>query len=305
MSVAVVFPGQGSQRVGMAAGLAAGWPGAARRFADASRVLGFDLLKLCAEGPEGKLTEQAQAALYVAGYATWEVLAEAGLQPAFMAGHSLGEYTAAAAAGAFTFEEGLRLVKARSEAMAAAAGSNPGGMLAVLGAKPEDLAAWVAKAATAGLVVSANENCPGQVVLSGAPAALAVVEGLAGAKAVKLKVAGAFHSPLMDPAAGVMKPVLVGARLSDPAVPVVGNVAASVLTGAGQIRQELEVQLVSPVKWEACVRAMASHGAKTFIEAGPGKVLCGLIKRIDRGLAAHPTDAPADIEAAIAAVKGG
>jgi [acyl-carrier-protein] S-malonyltransferase len=157
-------------------------------------------------------------------------------------------------------------------------------------------------------VVPANENCPGQVVVSGAPAALDAVEALAaeaGVKAVRLKVTGAFHSPLMNAAAEVMKPVLAGARLSDPAVPVVGNVAASVLAGAQQVRQELEVQLVSPVKWEACVRAMADQGVRTFIEAGPGKVLCGLIRRIDRGLAAFPTGDPKDIEAAIAAGKGG
>lgn len=308
MTLAAVFPGQGSQKVGMAVALAGKWPGAMKRFNEASEVLGYDLLKLCAEGPEEELTGKAQAALYVSGYATWEILSAAGLKPAFMAGHSLGEYTACAAAGALTFSEGIRLVKARMEAMASAAGQNPGGMLAVLGAKAEDLASWLEKAGETGLVVPANENSPGQVVLSGDPSALSRVEELAKAasvKAIRLKVAGAFHSPLMAAAAEVMKPVLAGANIKDPALPVVGNVAATVLTGAQQVRQELELQLVSPVKWEACVRAMASQGVDTFIEAGPGKVLCGLIKRIDRGLKPFDTDGPAEIEAAIAAVKGG
>lgn len=310
MSIAVVFPGQGSQSVGMGVSLAASHPSAGKRFEEASRILGFDLLGVCAQGPEEKLMSAsvAQPALFTAGYATWEVLAGAGLKPAFMAGHSLGEYTACAAAGAFSFEEGVRLVKARAEAMGAAATHNPGGMMAVLGAKPGDLETWLGKAAPAGLVVPANENAPGQVIVSGEIAALDAVEAMAkeaSVRVIRLKVSGAFHSPLMKEAAEVMKPVVADARMAEPAIPVVGNVQGSIITGAQQVRQELEAQLTAPVKWGLCVGKMAELGVDTFIEAGPGKVLCGLIKRIDRKLTALSTGDDKELEETISRIKGG
>jgi len=310
VSLAVVFPGQGSQSVGMGVSLAESHPSARKRFDEASKILGYDLLAVCAGGPEEKLMSAtvAQPALFTAGYATWEVLSAGGVKPAFMAGHSLGEYTACAAAGAFSFEEGVRLVKARSEAMGVAAASKPGAMLAVIGASPGDLEQWLEKAAARGLVVPANENAPGQVIISGESAALDAVEALARAasvRAIRLKVSGAFHSPLMAEAAEVMKPVVAGARMAEPAIPVVGNVSGSIITGAQQVRQELEVQLVSPVKWELCVRVMAEQGVTTFIEAGPGKVLCGLIKRIDRKLTALSTGDSKELGETISAIKGG
>lgn len=294
----------------MGVSLAEAHPSARKRFDEASGILGYDLLGVCATGPEEKLMDAivAQPALYTSGFATWEVLYAAGVKPAFMAGHSLGEYTACAAAGALSFAEGLRLVKARSEAMGVAAAHNPGGMLAVLGAKPGDLAQWIEAASSRGLVVPANENAPGQTIVSGEVAALEAVEELATAasvRAIRLKVSGAFHSPLMQEAAEVMKPVMAGARMTEPSIPVVGNVSGSIITGAQQVRQELEVQLVSPVKWELCVRKMAEQGVTTFIEAGPGKVLCGLIRRIDRSLTALPTGDAKEISEAISAVKGG
>ena len=305
-----MFPGQGSQTVGMGVSLAGAYPSARKRFDDASKILGYDLLAVCAGGPEEKLMTAtvAQPALFTAGYATWEVLSAAGIKPAFMAGHSLGEYTACAAAGAFSFDEGVRLVKARSEAMGVAAASRPGGMLAVLGANSGDLAGWIEKASSRGLVVVANENSPGQVIVSGEAAALDAVEAFAreaAVRAIRLKVSGAFHSPLMQEAAEVMKPVMAGARMNAPAIPVVGNVSASIITVDQQVRQELEVQLVSPVRWELCVRKMADQGVDTFIEAGPGKVLCGLIKRIDRKLTALPTGDTKELDEAISSLKGG
>ena len=290
--------------------MAGAHPSIRKRFDEASKILGYDLLAVCASGPEEILMSAtvAQPALFTSGYATWEVLSAAGIKPAFMAGHSLGEYTACAAAGAFSFDEGIRLVKARSEAMGVAAANRPGAMLAVLGANAGDLASWIEKASSAGLVVPANENAPGQVIVSGESAALDALEALAkeaSVRAIRLKVSGAFHSPLMQEAADVMKPVVAGARMTEPAIPVVGNVSASIITGAQQVRQELEAQLVSPVKWELCVRKMAEQGVDTFIEAGPGKVLCGLIKRIDRKLIALSTGDVKDLDETISAIKGG
>jgi [acyl-carrier-protein] S-malonyltransferase len=294
----------------MGVALAGAYPSAKKRFEDASKILGYDLLAVCAEGPEEKLMTAtvAQPALFTAGYATWEVLSAAGIKPAFMAGHSLGEYTACAAAGAFSFDEGVRLVKARSEAMGKAAASRPGTMLAVLGATAGDLSSWIEQASSKGLVVVANENSPGQVIVSGEVPAIEAVEALAGAasvRAIRLKVSGAFHSPLMQEAAEVMKPVMAGAKMTAPAIPVVGNVSASVITVDQQVRQELEVQLVSPVRWELCVRKMAEQGVDRFVEAGPGKVLCGLIKRIDRKLTALPTGDTKELDETISALKGG
>jgi [acyl-carrier-protein] S-malonyltransferase len=295
----------------MGAELSARWPPAARRFAEASEILGYDLLRLCTDGSEEELSETrvAQPALYVAGFSTWEVLAAEGVEAAFMAGHSLGEYTACAAAGAVSFADGLRAVKRRGELMSEAARSRPGGMLAVLGAGAADLAAWVAKAGETGPVVIANENAPGQVVLSGALEALKAVEaaanGSSGVKMVRLKVGGAFHSPLMREAAEAMTSVLSGIRFADPAVPVVGNTVASVLDTAGKVREELCAQLANPVRWEACVRRLKALGVDRVVESGPGRVLCGLVRRIDRQIEAFFTAVPKDIDEAVSSLKGG
>jgi len=308
VKIGVMFPGQGSQAVGMGGDVAARWPSAARRFQEASDLLGYDLARLCAEGPEERLTETrvAQPALYVTGFAAWEILAAEGVSPAYACGHSLGEYTACAAAGVISFAAGLSAVKARGEAMHACASRQPGVMAAVIGAKAEDVDAWVAAAGDRGPVVVANRNAPDQVIVSGVPAAVGAVEaaGLAaGVRVIRLKVAGAFHSPLMQEAADTMKGVLAGVAFAEPACPVIGNVAALPLAAARLIREELEAQLISPVRWDACVRALAGHGVVRLIECGPGRVLSGLVRKIDRSVKTHATGTAADLDETLAALK--
>ena len=304
---AVVFPGQGAQAVGMGGKVATRWPAAARRFAEASDLLGYDLAAVCATGPEEKLadTAVAQPALYVTGFAAWEILATAGLQPAFAAGHSLGEYTACAAAGVFSFAAGLRAVKARGEAMRAAAGRVAGGMTAVIGAKEGEVDAWVAAATAHGPVIVANRNAADQLIVSGALPALEVVEAAAsaaGARVIRLKVAGAFHSPLMQEAADSMKTVLGAMPLAEPGFPVVGNVAGLPLGTPRLIREELEAQLISTVRWDACVRALVGHGVTRAIECGPGRVLSGLIRKIDRTLKTGSTGSASEMEESLASL---
>lgn len=308
MSLAFVFPGQGSQAAGMGVALAGRWPSVGKRFAEASDLLGFDLAQLCREGPDEALapTEVAQPALFVAGFATQEVLRAEGLAPRFVAGHSLGEYTACAAAGALAFADGVKAVKARGEAMRDAGARRPGAMTAVIGARADDLAAWVADAAARGVAVVANQNSPEQAIVSGEEAALALVEEramAAGVKAVRLKVAGAFHSPLMKPAAEAMAAVLASLPVADPAVPVVGNVAALPLTSGRMIRDELSAQLMSAVRWEACVRTLAGNGVRIAVEAGPGRVLAGLIRRTDRTVRTLAAGSVAEVEQALAGAR--
>lgn len=310
MKTAVVFPGQGSQSVGMGVEIAGRWPSAKKRFEEASEVLGYDLLALCASGPEEKLADTfvAQPALFTAGYATWEVLSSEGLVPDCVAGHSLGEYTACAAAGAFTFADGVKAVKARAKAMAAAVGCRPGTMLAVMSAPDGAVDGWVAEASSLGPVLVANRNAPDQLIVSGALEAVEAVEAKAkagGARAMRLKVAGAFHSPLMETAAQRMKEELAGMTLNEPHFPVIGNVAAQPLATAQAIRGELEVQVMSAVKWDACVKTLAGRGVALVIESGPGKVLSGLIRKNDRNLETLTTGRVADLDAALGRVKGG
>lgn len=288
--------------------LAARWPSAAKRFAEASAILGYDLAKLCAGGPDEKLTDTAvaQPALYVTGFAAWEVLAAEGLQPAFAAGHSLGEYTACAAAGVFSFDAGLRAVKARGEAMNACAAARPGAMAAVIGAASDDVDRWVAAAGAQGPIVVANRNAPDQIIVSGVAEAVGAVEAAgaaAKARVIRLKVAGAFHSPLMQPAADAMKGVLAGVTFAEPRFPVIGNVAGLPLGTSRLIREELETQLISAVRWEACVRTLAGNGTALLIECGPGRVLSGLIRKIDRSLKTLSTGSAKDCDETLQSLK--
>ena len=306
VNVAVVFPGQGSQAIGMGVELAARWPSVASRFREASAVLGYDLLELCRTGPEDRLadTRVAQPALFTVGFATWEVLKSGGLAPALMAGHSLGEYTACAAAGAISFADGLNAVKTRCEAMGEAAVRNPGGMSAIIGG---DADAWVAKAAGKGRIVVANRNTADQAVVSGEILALEDVESAAkaaGARAIRLKVSGAFHSPLMQSAADKMRIALGGVGFSDPNPPVIGNVTALILKSADQVKEELSAQLMSQVRWEACVRAIAGNGVSAVVECGPGRVLSGMIRKIDGSLAIHGAGSVKDVEETLAGILG-
>jgi [acyl-carrier-protein] S-malonyltransferase len=290
MTVAFVFPGQGSQVVGMGRDLYQASAAARAIFDQADAVLGMSLSALCFEGPEDALTatENAQPALLTTSMALLAALADGdpvgyiAEHAAYVAGHSLGEYSALVAAGVLPFAEALKLVRRRGELMAAA---SDGGMAAVLGADETVLEAVCREASTKQeLVVVANYNAPGQLVISGATAAVARAGELAkqrGARrAMPLKVSAAFHSPLMRAAADGLRPALDAAPFADAHVPVLANVTAVPLTTAEELRDEMAAQVTSPVRWIASAQHMAADGVVTFVEVGPGAVLTGLIKRI-------------------------
>ena len=283
--VAWVFPGQGSQEPGMGRDLYAHSPAARAIFDRADRVLGRPISRLCFDAPAEELgkTANAQPAIYVASVACLEAAREAGAleqRPAFVAGHSLGEYSALTAAGALTFEAGLRLVDARGRLTQAAADATPGRMAALLGL---DEPACAAVCAETGAELC-NINAPGQIVIGGTLDAIDRACKLAlerGAKrAIPLDVGGAFHTSLMAPAVAPMRQEVAAARLTDPAVALVANDRALPLTDARVIGDELTFQLTHPVRWVQCVEHMARAGVATFTEIGPGRVLTGLIRRI-------------------------
>ncbi|MEW6034543.1 MAG: ACP S-malonyltransferase [Chloroflexota bacterium] len=286
--VAHVFPGQGAQRVGMGQDLYREFASARRIFERADETLGFPLSRLCFEGPaeELKRTVNAQPAVMVVSLACLEAAREAlGASlpaPSYVAGHSLGEYTALVAAGALDLAEGVRLVRERGRLMQEAGLKQPGGMAAVLGMDHGTLEAACGEAG----VEVANINCPGQVVVSGAKGDLGrVVELLqsrGGRKFLPLEVSGAFHSRWMRPAYDGLRRAVDACRFHPPSVPLVANVTAQEVRDAGSVREELLNQLCSCVQWQRSVEHMAGAGVSTFIEVGPGQVLSGLIKRITK-----------------------
>lgn len=291
-NVAFVFPGQGSQTVGMAKDLAETYPVVRQTFEQANDILKFSLSELCFNGPEEALNDtiNTQPALYVAGVATLRALQQEipEAAPAFVAGHSLGEFTALAGAGAVSFEDGLRLVRERGRLMQAAGTQSPGAMAAVLGLDASVVKEVCLRASqqTGGVLILANDNCPGQSVISGDDATLEVgMRLLSEAKAkkvVKLAISIAAHSPLMESASAEFRQVLASTQFAAPRVPVYGNVGASPLADVDAIRKELDLQLTNSVRWTESVQAMVSAGAQTFLEFGPKDVLTGLLKRIDR-----------------------
>lgn len=284
-TVAFVFPGQGSQYVGMGKDLYESSPHARTCFDRADAILGFSLTKICFEGPEHELrqTRNTQPGIFLHSIALASAL-EA-LHPEMVAGHSLGEYSALVVAGVLSFEDGLRLVRLRGELMQRAGEVNKGTMAAIVGLEPDVIEKVCAEASAAGVVQEANLNAPGQIVISGSVNGVHRAMELAkhrGAKLVKeLVVSGAFHSPLMDSARDEMLDALERTDLRDAKVPVYANVTAEPVTRATDIRELLHRQITSPVRWEQCVRNMVRDGAGLFYEVGPGKVLQGLIKRID------------------------
>lgn len=290
--VAFVFPGQGSQAVGMSKDLVDAYPPARETFEQADEILGFKLSKLCFEGSEDELNDtiNTQPALYAAGIATLRALQTElpAAVPAFAAGHSLGEFTALAAAGALSFEDGLKLVRERGRLMKEAGIRSPGAMAAILGLDAEQVRDVCSRASaeTGKVVILANDNCPGQSVISGDEAALEVGMNLAkeaGAKkVVKLAVSIASHSPLMESAASEFQQVLANTLFKTSSIPVYGNVEAAPLGDAESIRQELTSQLTHSVRWTESVQAMGAAGAEVFLELGPKDVLTSLLKRIDR-----------------------
>ncbi|WP_026010299.1 ACP S-malonyltransferase [Pseudoxanthomonas sp. GW2] len=306
-TLAFVFPGQGSQSVGMLAELAAAHPQVREAFAEASEGAGVDLWKLSQEGPEEQLnrTEFTQPALLAAGVAAWRAWqAQGGAQPALLAGHSLGEYTALVAAGALSLHDGARLVRLRGQLMQEAAPAGSGAMAAVLGAEDAVVEEVCTQASSSGIVVPANYNSPGQIVIGGdaaaVDAALALLAERGVRKALKLAVSVPSHTPLMRQAADRLGEAMAQLQWQAPALPVVQNVDAQVHEGVDAIRDALVRQLYLPVRWTGCVQALASRGATRIAECGPGKVLAGLVKRIDKSLDARAIGAAADFDAALA-----
>ena len=286
--VAWVFPGQGAQEAGMGRDLLETSAAARGLFETAERVLGYSLAKLCLEGPEERLqeTQHAQPAIFTMSLACLEAARELGGlpgdEPAFVAGHSLGEYTALVAAGAVAFDDGLRLVQERGRLMQEAAARQPGAMAALLGLDEDAVRAICDEVGTE----VCNLNAPGQVVIGGTAEAVDGAMALAlergASRGVRLKVSGAFHTSMMVPALDDMRRAVDATPFRDPRVPVVANTTASPLRTAEELRVELVDQLARPVFWQRSVEYMRSQGVKQFIEFGPGRVLSGLIRRIDR-----------------------
>src|SRR5690606_31359651 len=309
--LAFVFPGQGSQSIGMLAGLAEAHAVVRESFEEASQGAGVDLWALAQQGPEEQLnqTEFTQPALLAAGIAVWRAWqAAGGAQPALLAGHSLGEYAALVAAGAMSLEDGARLVRLRGRLMQDAAPAGTGAMAAVLGAEDALVEEVCREASQDGIVVPANHNSPGQIVIGGHGAAVERALALLGErgvrKAVKLAVSVPSHTPLMREAANRLDEAMANVAWNEPAIPVVQNVDAQVHEGVQAIRDALVRQLYLPVQWTGCVQALATAGATRIGECGPGKVLSGLARRIDKGLDARALGTPGDFEAALGAWAG-
>lgn len=290
--IAYVFPGQGSQAVGMAKDVADAYPVAKETIDQANDIMGIDLSKLMFEGPEEELGDTAitQPAMYVASMAIYRALKQEtdGAKPAFVAGHSLGEFTALTIAGALSYEDGVKLVQTRGRLMKEAGEDSPGGMAAILALDVEQVEAITKQASeqAGGVVVIANDNCPGQIVISGNNNALDVAIELAkeaGARrAIPLDVSVATHSPLMNPAKEQFIVAMNDAGIHNAAIPVYQNVCACAVTDAAAIRANLEKQLVSSVRWTQSINAMIEDGVETFVEIGSKNVLTGLLRRINR-----------------------
>ena len=308
-SIAFLFPGQGSQSVGMGKELAASFPAAKQTFDEADAALGYALSALCFAGPEEKLkmTEVTQPAILTVSVAALRVLRQQGMEPGFVAGHSLGEYSAHVAAGTLEFTDAVRIVRNRGRYMQEAVPAGQGAMAAVLGLSLEEIevACREAAPAAAGEVVSpANINSPGQVVISGHAAAVErAAEGVKqrGAKrAVMLPVSAPFHCALMQPAQDRLAVDLKAATFHPMSVPLVTNVDAEVIESSEKARDALVRQVTGPVQWEKSMRALMAAGVETFVEVGPGKVLCGLMRQIDRAKTCFNVEDPASLEKTLA-----
>ncbi len=305
---AYVFPGQGSQRVGMGRALASAFAEAREVFDEADDTLGFSLSGLCFEGPEDELqltanTQPAIVAMSIAALRCHQAQSPQPEAPSVVAGHSLGEYSALVAAGSLEFADALRLVRARGRAMQEAAPAGAGAMAAILGLSEDDTSAAAAAAAaeTGGVCQIANLNAPGQIVIAGASAAVGRAVELAAARgarrAIPLPVSAPFHCALMAPARAAMAPLIRDVPMADPKVPVVCNVDAALVTTAAAARDALVRQIDGAVRWSESVALMASRGVGQLVEIGPGKVLSGLGRRIDRRLEVRAVAEPEDIGA--------
>lgn len=308
-SVAFVFPGQGSQSLGMLAELGAEQGAVRDTFAEASEALGYDLWALTQQGPEERLneTDKTQPAILTASIALWRLwLAEGGVRPAFVAGHSLGEYSALVAAGAIAFRDAVKLVELRGQLMQQAVPAGQGGMAAILGLEDADVLAACAEAAQGEEVSAVNFNAPGQVVIAGAAAAveraIEACKARGAKRAMPLPVSVPSHCALMRPAAEKFADAVNALAWQSPQIALVQNVSAAVPADLEALKRDLLAQLYSPVRWVESVQLLAEKGATELVECGPGKVLAGLNKRCVKGINTHNLENPEAFAAARAAL---
>ncbi len=311
MSVAFVFPGQGSQRVGMGRELWERVPAARAVFEEADRTLGQPLSTLCFEGPEDQLqlTANTQPAILTTSVAAWRALEARGVRPAWVAGHSLGEYSALVAGGVLSLADAVSTVRLRGQFMQEAVPVGQGAMAAVLGLDGPAVEAACLQAAQGEVVAPANINSPGQIVIAGHTAAveraMAVCKAAGAKRAVRLPVSAPFHCALMRPAQERLEAHLATVRFDEPAVPLVNNVAAQVIRSAALCRTGLVGQVSAPVRWQESVERLVAEGVDVLVEVGPGTVLSGLVKRIAKGARVLNVEDAASLEQTVAALAGG
>lgn len=302
MKSAFIFPGQASQYVGMGQDLYEHSETGRRYYDQANEILGMDIARLSFSGPEQELkqTRHTQPAIYIVSVILGKLLLDKGTNPAAVAGHSLGEYSALAIAGAFDFATGLEMVKIRATSMQQAGVDQPGTMAAILGMADEQVEAICNLLGAEALVVPANYNAPGQLVISGSVdgvrQAMALAKEQGALKAVELNVSGAFHSPLMSPAKTALAEKIEATDIRDLSIPVYANVTASPVTGGDEIKKALLDQLENPVRWYESINNMAGTGIAQFTEVGPGRVLRGLLRRINRKLSVNGVESITDIQ---------
>jgi len=308
--IAFIFPGQGAQYIGMAKEISELYPSAAEVFEKANQALGFDIRDMIFNGDEETLaiTENTQPAILTASIACLMPLLEAGIRPDYTAGLSLGEYGAHVLAGTFTFEDAVRIVRKRGKFMQDAVPIGLGAMAAILGLERETVIEICEKAQNAGVIGPANFNCPGQIVVAGETAAVNEAIRLAtekGAKrAVLLNVSAPFHCVMLEPAGEKLKAVLDEVEVHPMAIPVVANVTGRVIPSENQVKELLVQQVSKSVLWEDCVRTMMDAGVDTFVEVGPGKVLSGFVKKIDKNLKALNVEDKASLDKTLEVLKG-
>jgi len=297
---AILFAGQGAQHVGMGKDIAEAFPAARDVYRRANELLGMDLAQLCFSGPADKLnaTDISQPAIFTTSVAIWQALAPSGLAPAAAAGLSLGEYTALWLAESVSFDDALRLVRRRGQLMQAAAEAEPGAMVSVVGLDDQQVDDLCRQASAQGVVVPANFNCPGQIVVSGSKSGcnkLLELIDQQGGRAVALSVAGAFHSPLMQPAADKLAECLAETPFKQPRFPVPANIDGQYHTDQDGIRDALYRQAIQPVRWQQCVHTLMADGFDNFVEIGPGRVLIGLMRRINRRVSVRNVSSVKDL----------